>query len=54
MKITQITAVVKDKYINVYGLGDDQRIYSWNPVKAVWQPYKIEPRNAGGRDAEWR
>jgi hypothetical protein len=50
MKVQQITAVVKDKYINVYGLGDDQRIYTWNPVKAVWQPYKIEPRQTTGTE----
>jgi len=50
MKIVQITAVVKDKYINVYGLGDDQRIYTWNPVKVVWQPYKIEPRQTTGAE----
>lgn len=53
MKVMQITTVVKDKYINVYGLGDDQRVYSWNPVKCVWQPYKIEPRQAAGAGQGW-
>lgn len=42
MKIQQITAVLEPKISEhgvVYGLGDDQQIYFWNPDNGSWLLY---------------
>jgi len=42
MKIQQITAVLEPDVAShgiVYGLGDDQQIYFWNPDSACWLVY---------------
>jgi hypothetical protein len=54
MKIVQITACPVQKngksYSNVYGLGDDNRVYSWNAKDAAWQPHKV---TSAPRGEQW-
>lgn len=44
MKIIQITTDINgnkdDIYSEVYGLGDDNNVYYWNPKTAEWQLWK--------------
>ena len=48
-RIRMITACVKGNYVNVYGLDELGRVWSWDPVKAGWKPYKITPQARGSR-----
>lgn len=57
MRIVQITSCVnrgeKRDFVNVYGLADDAKIYRWDPVACVWEPYKIEKRDASSAGKVW-
>ena len=46
MKIIQISVVSHQSYIYpfVYGLGDDGKVYMWNPENAEWNLDKLQPR----------
>jgi hypothetical protein len=44
MKILQISAVLEPKYAGeaaVYGLGEDNNIYLWNPRKKEWLLFEM-------------
>jgi hypothetical protein len=43
-RIRQIATCVKGNYVNVYGLDEHSRVWTWDPTKARWAPYKITAR----------
>lgn len=43
MKILSISVATFDGGIEVYGLGDDNKLYYWSPITAEWILDKSKP-----------
>ena len=45
MKITEIKAVVNDRgHTQIFGLGEDGKVYRWSYQNAEWELYKLDKK----------